>query len=54
MDFLFNAFKIRYVKMNKLFRDLHLNGVKSITLYINLESIINPLHQKSSHTPHVS
>lgn len=47
MDFLFNAFKIRYVKMNKLFRDLHLNGVKSITLYINLESIINPLHQKS-------
>ena len=47
MDFMFNSFKIRYVKMNKMFRDLHLNGIKTITLYINLESILNPLHQKS-------
>lgn len=47
MDFIYNSFKIRYLKLNTLFGKLHLNDVKSVTLYINLESILNPLHQKS-------
>lgn len=47
MDFIYNSFKIRYVKLNELFRALKLEGIKSVTLYINLESILNPLHQKS-------
>ena len=47
MDFVYNSFKIRYVLLNKLFREQHFNNVKSITLYINLESVLNPLHQNS-------
>ena len=47
MDFIYNGFKIRYLKLNELFRSLELSGVKSVTLYINLESVLNPLHQKS-------
>ena len=35
------------MKLNELFRALKLEGIKSVTLYINLESILNPLHQKS-------
>lgn len=47
MDFIYNSFKVRYVKLNELFRELHLTNIKIITLYINMESILNPLHQKS-------
>jgi len=47
MDFLYNSFKIRYLKLNELFRGLQLTDIRSVTLYINLESILNPLHQKS-------
>ena len=45
MDYLFNSFKIKYVIMNKLFGKLDLKTVNSITLYINLESVINALHR---------
>lgn len=45
MDYLFNSFKIKYVIMNKLFGKLDLRTVNSITLYINLESVINALHR---------
>ena len=47
MDFVYNSFKIRYLKLNQLFGSLHLNGIKTVTLYINLESILSPLHQNS-------
>lgn len=47
MDFIFNSFKIKYIILNGLFRKLDLKNIKSVTLYINLESIIGALHSET-------
>ena len=45
MDYLFNSFKVKYIILNRLFNKLDLRNVNSVTLYINLESILNALHR---------
>lgn len=43
MDYIFNSFKIKYINMNELFGKLDLKSIKTVSLYINLESVLNYL-----------
>ena len=45
MDYIFNSFKIKYINLNSLFSKIDLKEVNSITLYINLESVLSYLLQ---------
>lgn len=45
MDIFFNLFKIKFIYLNNLFAKLNLNNIKTINLFINLESILSTLHK---------
>ena len=47
IDIAFNMFKVKYLTLNNLFRKFDMSKIKSVNLFINLESVIGPLYRDS-------
>lgn len=47
IDIAFNMFKVKYLTLNNLFKKFDMSKMKSVNLFINLESVIGPIYRES-------